>query len=594
VPVLSSINSTLIVNEPGYAKVKYNIYKYKGKIIAFLLRETGTLTGTIKTQTGKPVSGIKVKILSVHTSSSKRASNTASLERYPKREIIPACNAESKFSSDKHGTYVISNVAAPQSYTIKIDNWRNKDYYLPYNYDNKIKIEPGETTVYDIAMFRKPVVLVQLKDREGNPILKYTLHKGNRSGGGNYVALSDDDDWYRIDICGSDAKGKITLIAETKNWQYAKKENIFIEPDKTNKIILTLSDVPPPDIAGFVYTSDMNPLVDGYISAKANGKYGDDQCDYLGYFKITGMELKKSEEIKLSAHYKEVNFYTNVFAGDDDFEWVLQKPKRIFGRVCIGDINTPATNYTFSIINKCSKTFYSQDGTFSLLIDNCIIKKDGKMKIVVPGYVTEYITFNYIDFKTSNPYDVGDIIIKNKPATITGRVIDQDYNPLSAFVSLMEIKDDSKPKNILNVRNDKTDGTFKFTGLPPGNYYIRANTRFNRAETESFELYSDESYSLPDLMINETNVAHVLFEFILPDGSKASNVKVDYFNKSTDEHGFLKAGIMHRTYRNWKVRIDEKLYSSGKIKIKAGTESITVKLFIYRQFAARLNWTVSL
>ena len=582
---IGQFNSTLIVNESGYAKSEYIFYKNIKREIVFLLYETGTLMGTIKTESGNPLSGIKVRIIPNSSPSSapaKKAKNTVSLlSDYTDRKIISTCEIQSKYYSNESGAYIISNIASPQLYSIIIDQWEDNNYYFPLDYEKKIKIEPGETTIHDITMYRKPIVLVKLKDQEGSPVLRYLLryelkYKGSSSGNGDSVNLSDDD-WFRIDVCGIYTKGKLSLEAKTKDWRYAKVKDIIIDPDKTNKILLTLSDIDSPDVSGFVYRHDMNPLIGRSIHAKSNDESGNGYYDYNGYFVITGMGVKRGDKIELTTHYEENIYRTNVFAGKNDVIWTLPKPHKICGRVCIGDIHSPATNFTFSIINKYSKTFYSQDGFFSLPVDKYNIENDFEIKISVPGYLPEYITGNFDDFKISNPYNIGDIIIL-KPSTITGRIVDNNSIPLNAFVSLMEIKDDSKPKDILNVRNDKTDGTFKFTGLPPGNYYIKASAEFAHTKSDLFELYSNEIYSLPDLMINNTNVTEVLFEFILPDGTKAANVKVNHFNKFTDENGYLKSEIIHGKYRGWKIRIDEKLYSSDIISINSDTKNITVKL----------------
>ena len=182
-----------------------------------------------------------------------------------------------------------------------------------------------------------------------------------------------------------------------------------------------------------------------------------------------------------------------------------------------------------------------------------------------------------LNWMAPKTYDVGDVIVMNKPATIIGRVIDHEDNPVSANISLMKTKGTGS-EHVLNCRNDETDGTFEFTDLPPDSYVVSARTRLKNVKSEKFDLRSDETYTLPDLIIVDTNSVMVLLKFVLPDGGPAVNGRVSYFNKSTDESGFLKEKMRPGRHDNWSVRIEEELYNTEKFEIKKDTEEVTVNL----------------
>jgi len=200
VPMIERGGTELIVNEPGFAKIKRELQRYAGETITLLLRESGVLTGTITTEKGEPVSGVRINIEPEITHSKlSKASFTARDSRWEERS---AYRAQSEIPSDINGMYVISNAAAPQVY--RINAWAQKEYFLPRNNDRKVRIEPGKTTVYDFTMFLKPAVMVKLKDKEGKPVLKYSLrikttYKNGSSSGTRSVNLSDGNDWYRAE-----------------------------------------------------------------------------------------------------------------------------------------------------------------------------------------------------------------------------------------------------------------------------------------------------------------------------------------------------------------------------------------------------------
>lgn len=344
-----------------------------------------------------------------------------------------------------------------------------------------------------------------------------------------------------------------------------------IEPGKEYKFILTLSNSVVANVSGFIYDKDMNPCVNMNISAYSQGNFERAKTDYLGFFEISGMNVEKGTKIRLSTYYKHAYLRTNVLAGEI-IEWAVPEPNKIIGKVYIDDIYNPATNFSIKIN---SNSFPFKNENFSLSIGNDALKSEIILNIFVPGFAPEIKKYTWKS--NSNILDVGDIIIKNKPAEINGRVVDYDGYPVSARISLRRIIDGNE-KEILSSETDDVNGIFNFKNLPMGTYYIYAGTKFVSAASEKFELHSDEIYTAPDLVIVNTNLANVSFQFVIPDGNPAANARISYFNKSTDENGFLKEKIRPGNYNSWNVTIGEDSYTTDKIKIEKYTEEITVNL----------------
>jgi len=573
-PVTDHCRAELVINEPGFAKVEYRVQRDIDKSIMLLLRKTGILTGRIATKSGKPISGVRVMISPEYNPSE------SSTTRKIRWDENAAYRTQGGNLSDSDGMYVISNVAAPQVYSV--DTYRREDYFLPGIYDKKVKIEPEQTTVHNIIMFQRPVVMVQLKDKNGKPVLKYSLlvkTKDNSGNGGrtHSVKLYNNDDWYKFNILRHN-KTKLSLRAESEDRRVAEKKNITIELGKKYKIILHLSNSVPPTVSGFVYNSDMTPHIDSYICVDVKKQRAGGRCDHLGFFEITEADFIKGTKLKLTVWDGNNRYSTNVLAGDNNIEWILPELKYIRGRVCIENSHSTATNFAVSmgIFNK--KDFRSESGRFSLPLRNHIEREYSKIKVYafVPGYAPE---IKELELGDSNPIDIGDIIVKSKPAIVAGRVIDHEYNPVNARITLIN-KDGENTGFALHDANDKTDGSFEFSDLPPGNYIVEAHTQLKNLKSELFELRSGENYTLPDLMVVETNAVLVLLKFVLPDGSPAANARVSYFdfNKSTDKNGYIEEKIRPAIYINWKLRIENQFYYAEDIEIKNDTRNITVNL----------------
>ena len=418
VPVLKNSCANLKVNESGYAKINYRLQDYTGEILKFFLRETGILTGKITNEKGEPVSGMRVQLWAKKDEFKKPEGHDFTYDE------LTAYSAQNEKLSDIDGIYVISNAAAPQLY--KVYAPYSEEYFFPRSREIIVEIEPGKTTTCNFSLLRKPVVMVKLIDEKGKPVLKYILRARILKKNGcwsmriNKIDLPNGNEWHKVNTFGFDSKMKLSLEAEAEYGITAEEIGMPIVAGKEYKIILKLTNSVMPVVAGFVYKPDSMPYVGGSMHIYTNNgqqikriwnKHNYGICDHLGYFEICGVNIKKGKKIRLTTNLENVFYTTNVFAGEDNIEWVLPEPKRICGRVCIGNINTPATNFAVRIKDMCNNIgFCSETGHFSLPIGDYKVGENNRTKICVfiQGYAME---IRDVDFSNSKTCDVGNIIV---------------------------------------------------------------------------------------------------------------------------------------------------------------------------------------
>ena len=571
------LHGYLVIDEPDFAVVKRRIeYNYNGKKIKLLLRETGSVEGKVVTESGTPVSGVNVKITPTYYSQSSKANFNNSQSQWKNRE---AYSADAATPTDENGNYTILKAAAPDTYQAEISS---DVYFLPNGKNPKVKVEAGKTTECDIKVTMKPVVMLKVIDEEGDIILDYSFNSQTKTpnssyGFGGSMNLKADEEWGRLNLGMYEKNAVLSVKVQTDDGKMAETNGIMITSGKTNFVVLTLAEELPIIAAGFVYDYDMQPVIDKYIWARQEKESSSARSDHLGYFEITGANIKKGNQIKLNVDHANIRSETNVIAGADNIEWVLPEPKIIKGRVCIETTDNPATNFSIGLYNNYQKkNFISENGNFSLTANNNSNEdwKNGEIRAYIDGYAPATVKF---DFDGLNICDVGDIIINEKPGTIKGRVIDGSGNPMSVKVNLLK-KNCNNYYRILNAKSDENDGTFIFENVPLETFTIMAVSKINVAVSKPIKLNSGEIRAIPDLIILSTNSSLVNFNFILPDGSSVANAFITYFGENTDEKGCLKKRIRFGGYNNWTVTVNSHTYYSDEFIIDKNTAQLIIQL----------------
>jgi len=575
----SYLHGSLTIDEPEFAVVKRRIdYNYNGHDIQLLLRETGAVTGKVITENGSPVPGIKVKITPTYHSQTSKANFNDSQSQW---EIRSAYSAEATTLTDANGDYSILKAAAPETYQAEI---LSDAYFLVHDNKPIIKVMPEKTTECDITVTMKPVVMLKVIDEKGEVILSYSFNSQTKTpntscGFGSSINLQEGEEWGRLELNMTGKAAVLSIKVETDDGKMAETNGIMIVSGKTNFVVLTLAETLPIVAAGFVYDHDMQPLADKPVWARQlqNKKSGHGISDHLGYFEITGMDVKNGEKIELSTYHANIRPKTNVFAGVDNIEWILPEPKIIKGRVCIETSDNPATNFSVGLFNNYNKkSFISENGRFAFPANKSHRAKwqKGKICAYVEGYTPATVEF---DFEDSGICDVGDIIVNEKPGTIKGRVIDDSGNTMSVEVGLFR-KSGGSGHQVLNVKSDSTDGTFVFEDVPLETFTIMAFSRIHTAESKPIKLSSGEILTIPDLVIITTNSTLVDFNFILPDGAPAANAHINYFGENSDKNGYLEKRVRFGVYNNWTVTLNGHTYYSGEFIINKNTTQLTVQL----------------
>ena len=525
-PSLKRKTTVLKINEPGYAKVERRIFDYKGEYIVLFLKETGIITGKITDENGSPISGLNVKFLPIDKQD----------EDYNIRETYSAYN---KTPSNEQGIYIISNAAAPEVYKLELCSGR-KDYRSIKKEFRKKKVSviPGKTVFFDFQLTKSPQLKLKILDKNNDIISRYKLKVEAKTDSysiqsNNDIVVRDENGWYYTDIYVDSKKATLTISVKTADAKNIVTNGILIKAGESYEIVLKDGEVKP-DIAGFVYNYDMTPVIDSLISVTAKSKYSNFQTDYLGYFEIIGMNLKKATPVELLIWKDRISYTTNVLYGNDNIEWILSKPRNITGKVFIEDLSNPATNFTIAILNEGEKKYvHSDDGSFSVPMQYPNWDKTFKVYIFISGYS---VVEKKVNPENINSYNLGDIIVEIKAATISGKIVDQNNNPVRINVALMK----GFYKEILKTKSKISDGSYEFSDATPGKYYIMAHNHFTYVKSDNFKVMPGENYILPNLIINvpETTISGKVYL----DGNLLNSARLVFCSRKNNNNTKVKNG----------------------------------------------------
>ena len=308
--------------------------------------------------------------------------------------------------------------------------------------------------------------------------------------------LDDTSKWRNLPLWNGSGKMNLSILAQSDDGKVGTTNNIQITSDEEYKIVLKVNEHKKVNVSGFVYDYEMKPIVDKRISARTKFESNNSQTDHLGFFEIFGLEVKNGTKLSLNVNINDTSYSTNVLSGSEDIEWILPKPKRVTGRVFIENLETPATNFFVSALNNFGKSrFKCADGKFSVSLDLPLPNKPFNIIISADGYVEKKIQINPQD---ESSFNIGDVILNIKSAKISGRVIDQNDNPLHAYVRL--VSEDEKKLTLSNM-TDKNEGSYFFKDVTPSKYHILVKNQYGQTNSETFTVYSDDDYKVPDIIL---------------------------------------------------------------------------------------------
>ncbi len=538
-----------------------------------VLRDVSCIKGVVKTPDSNPVSNIFVNVYNDYQYAPKFGKkNSFSKELDDSIGIKFEYKATDPTTSS--GKFIISNVAAPEVYCFKINS---EDYFIPLSLHaetKSMKVNKGAVAEIELIVWPKSKVFLKICDEKKQPILNYKLDVmvEDERGSDSYskqVSLSSDN-WYCVTIPYVDNNGKLSLTAITDDEKIAATNEVILVAGETNFITMVLSS--ESQINGFVYYPDDSPAIDAWVSANivSNESYKDVHTDYLGYFEIAGLTAKSNDMIEVRVGDKPGNYEaeTNLPLGAQNVEIYLSPRPKIFGRVSLDYSDNPATNFTVSIGGWNTRAFHNKEGEFSITLSSDRLGTNF-IYITSAGYAPQKVYFNFMKNKACN---LGEIILAGKPATITGRVTDQNGKPIWAHVYLLQ-----KDSGELNVRTD-SEGKYTFTDLPIEPVKIRAHTFYETVKSGVIHPSPNKITEVPDLVVYNTNAAIVEITFVLPTGDYASDALVQNIGKITDEKGTIKKFMRYGEYKNWRIIYEDKMYRAEDFYVSQNTKKLRVKL----------------
>jgi hypothetical protein len=383
-----------------------------------------------------------------------------------------------------------------------------------------------------------PDVMLKVRDEHNNPVLDYGLFTGfkpgARGGGGigRGVELTNDV-WYRkpYELIRPGAEGNIRVSTPitSEHPESAEAETNIIMRADAETIYVTLIMTPPKSkpetelyASGWLKYENGMPVTQGWVvageafdrpSSAADRARTFDRCvDDAGWFEVYGTATPDKPVFGMTAGYlsdgNHINYQTNVVKGTTDMIWFLPCPRYIKGRVCIGNHDTPATNFLVDIVGNTSDTITNSDGRFETPIAQHNHHLDAQFNLVViecPPFAPVHIHFDDI---RGTMLDVGDIVLTAPASSLYGRVLSRDGGPIAADVSLRS--PDLPLDNIYvkygcfdqTTRTDDMQGEYDFTGLSTGRYSIVA-TSGNVAATNTVTITRfGETVTMPDLILD--------------------------------------------------------------------------------------------
>lgn len=558
VPCEHGMQGVLQISHAGYADVsRYLNEQYHGEELTLVLRDAAQITGTIRYDDGTPASGVFVNIRTYTDWRAGARKRRVALGGGEPSWQQPLYYYHAVAASDAAGVYVISNVAAPETYTFTV-NGASARVLQPEEDTPGVKTQPGETAHCDLVVQRTPRVLLKVCTPQGNVVRSYDAsveyftseHGAAWSTRSSVRAQPDADGWQTLPNWGwRGDHTRVSISVRTRDGATAQTNDLSIPNTGTQYITLTATANASRGLCGYVYDANEEPMVDVNISAEF-GTYGRAihpvKTDQLGFFELPGSGAPTNIMVQLRAWHGRWWFFTNVPEQASPLIWVLDTSRVISGRVCLERAGQPATNFAVGVGLDSAEPFHAADGRFALQVHNWY-PTTGMVYARVGEYApvgTPYV------LPAHGGVDVGDIVVVPLAGTVRGRVVDEQGTPVAASVTLVVAGSDH---NVPPAMTDEHDGWYEFTRLPSGAYYIVAYKpgAATSARTEAFSLAAGQTYTAPDLVLSMTNAARVRLVFVKADGTPAAFLQVSHLQRRTDSNGAVEEFVHLGRHENW-------------------------------------------
>jgi len=584
-------HGTLRIAHPGYAPIECGGYQFRSeRPQTFFLYATAVIAGSTRCADGTPVSNV-----SVYANRSFGGFALRSTRRYTdtfEGQDGPLHLATARTSSDEFGRYALSNVAAPGAYNIAAHHLR----YAPADPRRipSVTVKPGEVHTHDVVLAPKPALYVRVLDPHGAPVRKFQLGIAFRtsrqsSSTSSAVQLSSDE-WHEVTFDNQGERSATLELRATCDEQMRSSTNIAWHADMPPPYIVLplagLAGATGECVRGYIYDHERAPVDDANVSANLavtpmGGSYGHGSArtDPLGYFEMPSLVLVSASVVRFYVNVGGQFVITNLLCTGAPVEWVLPQQTYVRGRVCIESSATPATSFWVGIVGQREPTLtHAPDGRFVLPVSQYARTREALILARVDGLAPAELP---CDLAREGDTDVGDIIIRGKPARVSGRVVDERGEPIGAYVTLGAAGVMIKSMNVVQTKDG--DGTYAFSELPPESYRVvvmsvEGSSFSEAASSGMFELQPGEDKTLPDLVVMTTNTPLVSFTFLLPDGTPAARATTPFPPNVTDENGMLVTRVKCAAYAGISVQIGNDRYSADDFTVTPQTRELTVRL----------------
>lgn len=598
---------TLRIAHPGYAPLECHGYELRdGRPRTFFLFATACIRGTTRAEDGTALSNVFVQVTPTFSGGIESVRSYAGGFEQPRDPLFYV--ARERIFSDPAGQFALSNVAAPATYMM----WVAHERYVYAGQSVRCSVKPGEVRNVDFVLIRKPIVYVRAVNADGSPVARYEVNLTARgkqfdvSSATEHVT-SGEHAWTELSF---DHRGEpsvtLQLYARTPAGAEAQTNVTWNSGDPAPYVLLTLVPGLPGTeggqatgdcVRGFIYSHEREPLDEVRISGQIRGAsaggsalYGADTTDPLGYFELVTLRVSTASHVYLWATYQQRHFETNMWYDGTPVEWVLPRIRMVRGRVCIGHSTTPATSFWVSVDGfREERIERAEDGRFAVPLPTVTMAQEGLVRARVEGMAVAEARYST---RGEDDIDVGDIIIRDVPGRISGRVVNEHGEPVGAFVTLGA--DDAMVKGMNLVRTKEDDGSFAFIEVPPGMYCVRAimleeQRLVEAASTPLFQLGDGEEKTLPDLVVWTTNMPRVELTFVLPDGTPAAELTTPFAQQPTDERGRLVTRMKCGAYTGVQVHYQQAEYSLEEFVVTPQTRALTVRLMAAPELAGTVT-----
>ena len=599
--------AALRADKDGYVPAVAFLDKdYAGEPVTLRLRQAGVLAGTVRDELHQPVVGIAVsarpgKQLSREITS-PLPSNERSFSPPPaQRKTVQYGMSYLSAPTDGEGQYLISNVAAPETYVLDV---QSEQYFVPRSPGAPapiVQAEPQHTVYCDLTVREMSMILVRAIDQDNEPITDYSLHV-ELAGGSTRDRFDqrvklDGDTWFHLPLKGRALYPDtlVSLQAFRNELVSDKTNNLPLCGPPTNFVTLVLTPQEPL-ATGYVLMPDDTPAPKAIVEATAMRTFTNTRVvsDQSGYFAVFGLETEDNTEriaLRVRAKWGEyADAATNVLVHSQNVVIRLNPLLTLKGVVHYEVRGIPATNFSIRIDpGSLRRGFRPDDGAFTWFLSAASAPRKGALFITAPGYAPVEQPFAFP--AASNVCDMGDIVLGAQDCTLKGKVVTHERRPLAADVVVRKIGDGVQWQ--LGTRSSAADGSFTFSSLPVCNVKVTARTCADSAESELTTLLPSDTVFLPDLVIFTTNAQEVTFIFTLADGTPGARLYIEQFREFTDASGMMTAWVKPGTYarvaayKAWTIRSDgtilpnrtgAMIYYADPFEIVADVHSIHVTL----------------